>query len=136
MDDSWIYFEGKRNGLAYMANVRHPLVELREPDSDHHVAVTLPYKPNWRTGLPKPDELTRLQDYEDRTIANLQGHGVLAGSETCDAKRTVHLYVRDGRIVEMFRRKQSEGKLVRVTHDPEWRAIDHFARVSAQRAEG
>ncbi len=135
MDDSWIYIEGKRAGRAYMANVRHPLTELRNPEYEHHVAVTLGYAPHWRTGLPKPKELTRLQDLEDRMIEHLGDHGMLVGSETTNAQRTVHLYIRGGGpLLEMYRKHERAGKQgglgVTVTHDPEWLAVDHLAQAS------
>jgi hypothetical protein len=139
MDDSWIYIEGKRGGRAYMANVRHPLADLRHPDYEHHITLELRYAPHWLTGLPKPRELTRLQDFEDRTISHLEGHGVLAGSETCDATRTVHLYIRGGgRILELYRKRaatpKGPGVSVSVSHDPEWREIDHLAQASQRAA--
>jgi hypothetical protein len=136
MEDSWIYIEGKRNGRAYMANVRHPLDELRHPEYDHHVALTLDYTPHWRTGLPKPKELTRLQDFEDRIISRLEGHGVLAGSETIDARRTIHLYIRGGGpLLAMYRERADAGKrggvTVTVAHDPDWRAVEHLTKARA-----
>jgi hypothetical protein len=131
MDDSWIYIEGRRNGRAYMAAVRHPLAEMRHPEYEHHVALTLDYAPHWRTGLPKPKELLRLQDLEDRLSSRVEGHGVLAGAETTDAKRTVHLYIRGGGpMLEMYRDRERGGKqggvAVTVTHDPDWQGVAHL----------
>jgi hypothetical protein len=135
MHDRWIHIEGKRDGRAYVANVRHPLEALRNPEYEHHVALTLSYAAHWRTGLPKPDELMRLQDFEDMMIVRLQGHGIVVGSETGDARRTVHVYLRGGGpLLEVFRRHeaaaQQDGLVVTVTHDPEWREIAHLARAS------
>ncbi len=139
MEDSWIYIEGKRDGRAYMANVRHPLEEFREPEYAHHVRLTLDYGAHWRTGLPKPKELERLQDFEERMSSHLEGHGVLAGSETTDAKRIVHLYVRGGGpVLARFEKLEREGKKGGVTaavrHDPEWIGIRHLAAVSVRAA--
>jgi hypothetical protein len=93
---------------------------LRNPEYEHHIAITLDYGAHCRTGLPKPRELKRLQEFESRIIAHLDGHGMVAGSETADARRTVHVYVR--------------GIQYTVTHDPEWRPVAHLAQVSARRA--
>jgi hypothetical protein len=139
MDDRWIYIEGKRDGRAYVANVRHPLEALRNPEYEHHVALTLSYAAHWRTGLPKPHELTRLQDFEDSMIVRLQGHGILAGSETCDATRIVHLYLRGGgALLEVFRKRERAGQQgglkTTVTHDPEWCEIAHLAQASERAA--
>jgi hypothetical protein len=139
MSDRWIHFEAKYDGVPYMANVRHPLAELRNPEYEHHVLVTLHYAAHWRTGLPKPNALPRLQDFEDRVISHLDGHGMLAGSETGDARRRVHLYIRGGgSVLDLFRRMEARGKHkgveVAVTHDPEWRSVEHLAALSARHA--
>jgi hypothetical protein len=139
MHDGWIYIEGKRDGRAYVANVRHPLEALRNPEYEHHVALALAYAAHWRTGLPKPNELMRLQDFEDAMIVRLQGHGILAGSETSDARRIVHLYLRGGgALLEVFRRHERAGRQdgleVTVTHDPEWLEIAHLAQASERAA--
>jgi hypothetical protein len=137
MEDSWIYIEGKRDGRAYMAHVRHPLEAWRNAEYEHHVAVTLDYAPHWRTGMPGPNELTRLQDFEERVSSHLEGHGVLAGSETSGGKRIVHLYVRGGGpVLELYRKLERGGKkggvTVRVTGDAEWSDIDHLAQASVR----
>jgi hypothetical protein len=139
MDDRWIYIEGRRDGRAYMANVRHPLEDVRNPEYEHHVALTLSYGTHWRTGLPRPGELTRLQDFEDGMIRRLHGHGILAGTETTGGWRTMHLYLRGGGpLLEVFRQHeragQRDGLRVTVTHDPEWIEVEHLAQASARGA--
>jgi len=94
MDDRWTYLEGRRAGRPYAASLRTPLRPDCWPNFDHHVVISLGYAPHWRTGLPKPRELTRLQEIEDRMIDGLEGHGALVATETTDAARTVHLYIR------------------------------------------
>src|SRR5919108_3956080 len=88
MDDNWLYIEGKRRGRPYTASVRVPFGPSRWPEYDHHVTVVLRYAPHWRTGLPKPKELTRLQDFEDRMIESLGDLGALVATETTDMRRT------------------------------------------------
>lgn len=129
MDDTWTYMEGRRAGRDYTASVRTPLDRRRWPDYDHHVVVALGYAPHWRTGLPKPKELTRLQDLEDRMIDALEGHGALVASETTDATRTVHLYIRGGgQLAEFYGGHGKQGSVeITIEHDPEWRGVAHLA---------
>lgn len=139
MGDDWLCIEGKRAGRAYMASVRDPLDRALWPEYDHHVAVTVDYAAHWRTGLPKPEELTRLQDLEDSLTAHLESHGMLAGSETTDAKRTIHLFVRGGGpLVQMWRDLDATGKKdgvsVALAHDPEWLGVAHLPRAGAAAA--
>jgi hypothetical protein len=136
MEDGWRYLEGKVRGRAYAAAVRHPLAPARWPEYDHHVAIAIDYAPHWRTGLPRHEDLTRLQDIEDRMIERLVGHGVLAATETGGGTRTIHLYVRGGGpLIDMYRRRAERGKqgglAVAVAHDPDWRAVSHLARADA-----
>jgi len=82
-------------------------------------------------------ELNRLQDFEDTMIRRLHGNGILAGSETTDGRRTMHLYLRGGGpLLEVFRKHeragQQDGLRVTVTHDPEWLEVAHLAQASAR----
>src|SRR5215207_5210175 len=99
MDDRWMYVEGKRAGRPYMA------------------ALAIGYLGNWRDGLPKPKELMRLQDLEDDMIEKLDGHGALVATETGAGNRTIHLLVRNGGVVEMYREyeRRGDGRGMRVT---------------------
>ena len=133
-DDDWLYREGKRDGHEHMATSRDPLDPARWPGFEHHVRLTLGYTPHWRTGLPKPKELIRLQDHEDGLIANLAeaGAGELVATETTQAKRTIHLYLREGPMLDMFaewaaRDPGKKGPWVTVTHDPAWSGVAHLA---------
>jgi hypothetical protein len=137
VEERWVHVEGKRGGRAYTASVRHPFDRTGWPEFEHHVAVAIDYAPHWRTGLPKGRELTRLQDLEDRMIEQLEGHGVLVASETTDATRTVHLFIRDGGpLIEMYRDWQRRGKqgglAVTVVHDPQWQTVAYLAQVAAR----
>jgi hypothetical protein len=139
MEDQWLYREGKRDGRPYMASIRLPFDPARWREFDHHIAVAVTYGPHWRTGLPKPRELTRLQDLEDRMIAHLEGHGVLVATETSDATRTIHLLVRGGGpIVESFRERERRGKekgvAVTVARDPAWEGLAHLMPDAARAA--
>lgn len=133
-DDCWIYREGKRDGHEYTASARDPLDRARWPGLDHHVALTLGYAPHWWTGLPKPKELTRLQDFEDDLIERLAAtaSGELVASETTQARRTIHLYLRaDCLMLEYFRGRAAQdggrkGPWVTVTHDPAWACVAHL----------
>jgi hypothetical protein len=131
MEDQWLYMEGKRAGRPYTASLRIPFDRARWPEYDHHVALVLRYGAHWRNGLPKAPELTRLQDLEDRMIDTLEGHGALVATETADAKRTIHLYVRGGGpLAEGFHRRAS----ATVTHDPQWERVAHLSAAVARRA--
>lgn len=138
-DDRWLYIEGNRDGSAFMASLRTPLDPTSWPDFDHHVAIEVGYAPQWRTGLPKPKELTRLQDLEDRLMARMEGHGVLVASETSGARRTMHFFIRGGGpLAEMYRERERKGRkggiAVSVTHDPAWERIAHITAIAASRA--
>jgi hypothetical protein len=132
MDDNWLYLEAKRNGLAWAAAVRVPFGPSRWPEFGHQVTLVLRYTPHWRTGLPKPKELTRLQDFEDRMIDSIGEDGALVATETSDTRRTIHLRLPEGGLLDMYReleRKHTDGGLViTVAHDPEWAAAAHLAQ--------
>jgi hypothetical protein len=139
MDDRWLYLEGRRDGHAYTAGVRLPFDPALWPSYDHHVAISVDYAAHWRTGLPKPEELPRLQGFEDRMIAGLDAHGVLVASETGDRRRTIHVFIRGGGLLlEMYRDWESRGKqggvAVSVAHDPEWLTVAHLAECAARAA--
>ncbi len=133
MDETWAYLEGRRAGCAYHAFIRTPLDP--QPEFDHHVAIALGHAPHWRTGLPKEKELTRLQDLEDRLTASLDGHGVHVASETTDATRTVHLFIRGGgELADYVAGHGRRGSVtMSIAHDPDWSAVAHIA-ASVQRA--
>jgi hypothetical protein len=138
MDDNWLYIEGKRGGRPYTASVRVPFGPARWPEYDHHVTVVLRYAPHWRTGLPKPKELTRLQDFEDRMIESLGDLGALVATETTDMHRTIHARLPEGEVLEMYRewerRDEGRGVSVTVTHDPEWATVPHLLEVAGRAA--
>lgn len=134
-EDCWHYREGKRDGHEFMAATRDPLDRARWPGCDHHVALRLGYTPHWWTGLPKPSELTRLQDFEDDLIEKLvaTSAGELVATETTQGRRTLHLYLRaDSLMLEMFRGWAAKdpgkkGPWVSVTQDPAWAGVAHLA---------
>ena len=137
MDDAWTYLEGKRRGRMFMASLRRPFDRTRWPEYDHHVRLVFDYKPHWRDGLPKPAELTRLQDLEDRMIDQPEGHSALVATETGDARRTVHLFVRGGGpLAAMYAEHAAKGKRgsleVAFARDPEWRGVAHLAALTGE----
>jgi hypothetical protein len=78
------------------------------------------------------EELTRLQDFEDRMIDTIGEDGALVATETSDTRRTIHLRLPEGGLLDMYReleRKHTDGGLViTVAHDPEWAAAAHLAQ--------
>jgi Family of unknown function (DUF695) len=138
MDDRWMYVEGKREGRPYAAALRIPFGPARWPEYDHHVVLALEYLGNWRNGLPKPKELIRLQDFEDGIIEKLEGHGALVATETGSGTRTIHLFIRGGGLVELYRdyerRDEVRGMKVRVAHDPQWEGVAHLAALAERAA--
>jgi hypothetical protein len=139
MEDRWMYHEGKRSRRPYMAGMRIPFDPARWPEYDHHVEMRIDYGAHWRTGLPKPKELGRLQDLEDSMIAKLEGHGALVATETSDAVRTIHLFIRGGGpLLETYRKHESAGTqghlAVTVAHDPQWRRVAHLSEVASRAA--
>ena len=138
MDDSWLYLETKRDGRAWMAGVRVPFGPSRWPAFDHQVTLVLRYAPHWRTGLPKPKELTRLQEFEDRMIETIGTDGAVVATETSDMRRTIHLRLPEGALLDQYREWEREytkgGLVVTVEHDPEWAAVAHLAQYAARAA--
>jgi hypothetical protein len=138
MDDDWLYVEGQRDGREYMAAVRVPFGPSRWPAFDHQVTLVLRYAPHWRTGLPKPKELTRLQDFEDGIIAAIGSHGAVVATETTDMRRTIHVRVPAGPLLDTYRASERENRkgalVVTVEHDPAWTAVAHLAEVAARAA--
>jgi hypothetical protein len=138
MDDNWLYLEGKRGGRAWAAGVRVPFGPTRWPEFDHQVTVVLDYTPHWRTGLPKnADELTRLQAFEDRMIEAIGDLGAVVATETSDMRRTIHLRLPQGHLLDSYRRwaaQRNKGVAIAVEHDPEWAAVEHLAQVAARAA--
>ncbi len=136
MADNWLYLEATRDGHAYVASFRVPFDPARWPEFDHHVALVLRYKPHWRTGLPKPDELTRLQEFEDLMIDVIGDGGALVAMETSDMRRTIHLRLPAGELLDMYRGWVGQPDRVETTveHDPEWRCLTHLSQLAAQAA--
>ena len=132
-----MYVEGKREGRPFAVALRIPFGPDRWPEYDHHVVLALDYLSNRRNGLPKPKELMRLQDFEDGVIEKLEGHGALVATETGAGTRAIHLFIRNGGLVELYRdyerRGDVRGMKVTVAHDPEWEGVAHLSAL-AQRA--
>jgi hypothetical protein len=138
MDDRWMYVEGKREGRPYAASLRIPFGPARWPEYDHHIVLTLEYLGNLRDGFPKPKELLRLQDFEDGLIDKLEGHGALVATETGAGRRTIHLFIRNGGLVDLYRdyerRDDKRGMHVKVRHDPSWDGVAHLSALAARAA--
>jgi hypothetical protein len=80
-------------GWPVMACARPPLVPVRFPRFDTHLAVTLTYRVANDGGLPVDGSLQALRRIEDRLTDALAGTGTLLAHETGHGVRTLHYYV-------------------------------------------
>ena len=114
-------------GRPLLAMVRLPLTSAAAPHLDAHVRVELPYAGE-DSGLPRPDELERLRDLEDRIEAVLGSHGRVVAHQTSAGLRTLHVYAdrttdAADRVVASV--AGSPDVRTSVTDDPAWEAVAH-----------
>jgi uncharacterized protein DUF695 len=131
MEDRWLYMEGTRAGKPYTASLSIPFDRSRWPGLDQHVALTLGYRAQRGNGLPRPDDLPRLQDLEESLIERLEGHGALVASESSAGARTLHMYLRAECPLALYFGRRADAT---VTHDPHWLRVVHLSAVASRRA--
>jgi hypothetical protein len=118
-------------GLPVVTRTTVPIRPVDFPLYDQHVAVTVGYASAGADGLPGMATLTRLQQFEDALLAQAAGQALLAGHETHDHRRVLHLYADpvtdtaerlDGSLPAWLEGPVSVG----VTLDPGWDEISQL----------
>jgi hypothetical protein len=82
-----------RKGWPILATAQLPLLPVRFPRFDTHVAVTLPFREANEGGLPLDGSLQALRAFEDELTAAVGADGDLLAHETTRGVRTLHFYV-------------------------------------------
>ena len=130
-EPAWQILHGDTAEGPMVAMVRVPLVALSAAEFDRHVAVHIPYTDVEEGGLPGPDSLPGLRDFEDHLVERLEGNGECVGAESCDGRRLLHFYVDSTTPAHEQLRvaasgwRQGEVGLT-VTDDPGWRKVQHL----------
>lgn len=133
-EDVWALMSGETDGWPILACAQQPLVPVRFPRFDTHLAVTLPYAATNDGGLPVETSLKALRHTEDAVTELLHeaGAGTLLAHETSRGERTLHYYVDStagvaGRVRDLIG-DWAEGRPgVRETYDPGLRNVRHLS---------
>jgi hypothetical protein len=127
----WALMQGERDGALVVAALALPAQWVDYPLLDLHIALALPFAEQTPAGLPGPDSLGRLRDFEDRLTGWLLPHIRLVAHETARGVRTFHLYgdSDDPALAGQARDLVAgwPGATVRSSLDPGWRAIRHLS---------
>jgi hypothetical protein len=118
-------------GLPRFTATTVPMRAIDFPLYDQHIAVTLRYDPDGPTRLPDRMVLMRLQQFETDLEARLAGRAVLAGHQTWDGHRVVHVYADPatdtaGQLSASPPAWQDGPSSLDVSFDPGWDAVSHF----------
>ncbi|MDQ7904936.1 hypothetical protein RB614_10425 [Phytohabitans sp. ZYX-F-186] len=93
-EPTWVMLSAQdEKGWPIIATAQQPLLPVRFPRFDTHVAVTLPFREANEGGLPLDGSLTALREFEDELTAALAGDGDLLAHETTRSSRVLHFYV-------------------------------------------
>jgi hypothetical protein len=133
-DDVWALMSAEANGWPVIVCAQQPLVPVRFPRFDTHLAVTLPYRAANDGGLPVESSLEALRNKEDELTALVHdaGVGTLLAHETTRGARVLHYYV-DSTTDAAERIKAQVGEWaegrtnVRETYDPGLRNVRHLS---------
>jgi hypothetical protein len=118
-------------GLPRFTSTTVPMRAIDYPLYDQHIALTLRYDPDGPTRLPDRIVLVRLQQFETDLGTRLAGQAALAGHQTWDGRRVIHLYADPATDTAMRLSAspppwQDGPSSVDISFDPGWDAVDHF----------
>ncbi|GAA4473632.1 DUF695 domain-containing protein [Phytohabitans houttuyneae] len=132
-EPAWVMLSAQdKKGWPILATAQQPLLPVRFPRFDTHVAVTLPFREANDGGLPLDGSLTALREFEDELTDALAGDGDLLAHETSRSTRVLHFYV-DGStgaaaLVEGRLGGWREGRArVETAYDP---SLEHIAHLN------
>lgn len=131
-DDVWALMSGEADGWPVLACAQQPLVPVRFPRFDTHLAVTLPYRTANDGGLPVESSLEALRAKEDEVTDLLHDAGTLLAHETSRGVRVLHYYVDSttgaAERVRDLLGDWAEGKATtNATYDPGLRNVRHLS---------
>lgn len=131
-EPSWVMLSAQdKKGWPILATAQQPLLPVRFPRFDTHVAVTLPFREANDGGLPLDGSLDALRAFEDELTEALAGDGDLLAHETTRSTRVLHYYV-DGStgaaaLVEGRLSRWTEGRArAEAAYDPALEAVAHL----------
>jgi len=129
----WTMLQGSHNGSPVIVRCLSRLRPIQAPMLDQHVAVSILFDDRTPAGLPGPECLEALQDFEDRLTETLGDAGQPVAIETSDGNRTIHLYVDSATTavttIEAAARTWVHSRIeVTTAVDPGWEAVCHFAQ--------
>lgn len=128
---AWQILQADTEKGPMVAMVRTPLVALSAPQFDRHVRVDVTYRDQIDFGLPGPDSLAALRDFEDFLSERIGERGECVAAESCDGRRRLHFYV-DSRTPAAEQLRAAAGGWdqgfvdVEVTDDPGWADVQHL----------
>ncbi|GIF97773.1 DUF695 domain-containing protein [Catellatospora citrea] len=129
-DETWVLMGSSPDAeVPRIATAQRPLKPARWPVLDTHVAITLAFRGR-DNGMPDPDALTALRDFEDR-LRELLTDAELIAHETSEGMRTFHVYADSARFsadaVEKLAKTWSGGRAkVKVCADHGWEGVRHL----------
>ncbi|GAB4055998.1 DUF695 domain-containing protein [Catellatospora paridis] len=129
-EETWVLMGNSPDAeVPRVATVQRPLKPARWPVLDTHVAITLAFRGR-DNGMPDPDALTALRDFEDR-LRELLADAALIAHETSGGVRTFHVYADSARFsadaVEKLAKTWSGGRAkVKVSADHGWEGVRHL----------
>ncbi|MEU8004387.1 DUF695 domain-containing protein [Catellatospora sp. NPDC049111] len=129
-EETWVLMGNSPDAeVPRIATVQRPLKPARWPVLDTHVAITLAFRGR-DNGMPEPDALTALRDFEDRLRDVLVDAEHIA-HETSEGMRTFHVYADSARFsadaVEKLAKAWSGGRAkVKVSADHGWERVRHL----------
>jgi hypothetical protein len=126
----WALLRGERDGRAVVAVLAAGQKWIDHPLLDLHITVTLPYADQTPAGLPAPDSLGQLRDFEEGLTGRLPPHALVVAHESGAGVRTLHVYgdSDDLALVSQVRDLVSRwrGAAVSARPDAGWRDIRHL----------
>jgi uncharacterized protein DUF695 len=131
-EPAWVMMEGMtQTGEMVLAGAQIPLRAATAPHLDTYVGLTLPFIDQTPQGLPAPETMASLRNFEEHINARLGESGRIVAHESHAGIRLLHLYV-DGNspAVEQLRPAIAgweQGKVELVTEpDPGWEHVRHL----------
>lgn len=131
LEGDWYLAESTTaTGSRLIISARRPLRWIDHPLLDLHTEIRCRFSPQRDDGLPSPEALDVLSDYEDGLLEAVGHRGLLVACETFDGQRVFHVYTdsedqnsRD--IIDTYRGAVKAVKKHFI--DPSWKRVRQFA---------
>ncbi|RJT83295.1 DUF695 domain-containing protein [Arthrobacter cheniae] len=127
----WITMQGTLGtGEPILVRVLRPLRWIDHPRFDLHTALRVRFDAD-EQGLPRPESLDRLDDFENSLVRSVGIRGMLVAAETSKGVRTFHFYSdsedQNGRDVLDTAAREHRSAAIRHAIDPGWKKVQDFA---------